>query len=153
MSGVAKPNTPQGGITIDKIAEIQPGMPALMKEVGDRYTQAYYAAKGGNWKLAAYHLNQVRTAFRTAKVTRPKFTEDLNKFDSEYLLPIFKAIQAKDWGKFEEVFMKGIEGSDFFHDKNGYGYIRYVLPNEPSSSLFQGPPENFKRSRGTQAPG
>ncbi len=41
-------------------------------------------------------------AFRTAKATRPKFTEDLNEFDSDYLLQIFKAIHAKDWGSFEE---------------------------------------------------
>ena len=153
MSAEAKPNSPQGGIPIDQLAAIQPGMPALMKVVGDRYTQAYFAAKGGNWKLSAYHLNQVRVAFRTAKVTRPKFTEDLDKFDSEYLMPIFKAIQAKDWGKFEEAFVKGVEGSDFFHDKNGYSYIRYVLPSNSSSNLYQGPPENFRRTKETGVSG
>ena len=66
-----KAKTPHGEMTIDQLAEIQPGMAAVMKVVGERYTLAYYAARGGNWKLAAYHLNQLRGAFKNAKVTRP----------------------------------------------------------------------------------
>ena len=100
----AKAKTPHGEMTIDQLAEIQPGMAAVMKEVGERYTETYYAAKGGNWKLAAHHLNQVRAAFRTGKVTRPKFAEDLTTFDKDYLQPIFKAIHDQDWNQFEEAF-------------------------------------------------
>jgi len=145
MSGEVKAKTPHGEMTIDQLAEIQPGMAGIMKEVGDRYARAYFAAKGGNWKLAAYELNMVRVAFRTAKVTRPKFAEDLNSFDSEYLLPIFKAIQGRDWGKFEAAYKKGIEGSDRYHDKTGHPYIRFVLPRDLPSNLYQGALEEFKR--------
>ncbi len=144
MSDV-KAKTPHGEMTIDQLAEIQPGMAAIMKAVGDRYTETYYAAKGGNWKLAAHHLNQLRSAFRTAKVTRPKFAEDLAAFDQEYLQPIFKAIHDKDWKEFEAAFRRGERGSDIYHDKRGYPHIRYVLPAETPSNLYRGPPENFKR--------
>ncbi|MBI3859613.1 MAG: hypothetical protein HY296_05165 [Thaumarchaeota archaeon] len=144
-----KAKTPHGEVTIDQLAEIQPGMAKIMKEVGERFADTYFAAKGRNWKLAAYHLNQVRTAFKVAKVTRPKFTEDLNAFDSEYLLPIFKAIQATDWSAFEDAFAKGMAGSDFYHDKTGHPYIRFVLPKERVSLLELGPPEKFtRRERG-----
>jgi hypothetical protein len=141
----AKAKTPHGEMTIDQLAEIQPGMAALMKEVGERYTNTYYAAKGGNWKLAAHQLNQLRTAFRTAKVTRPKFADDLAAFDKEYLQPIFKAIHDRDWEAFERAFANGEEGSDIYHDKRGYPYVRYLLPKDPPSNLHLGPPENFKR--------
>ena len=140
-----KAKTPHGEMTFDQLAEIQPGMAAMMKEVGDRYTLTYYAAKGGNWKLAAHHLNQLRAAFRTAKVTRPKFAEDLTAFDKEYLQPIFKAIHDKDWPQFEAAFKKGEAGSDMYHDKRGYPYIRYTLPKDVPSNLHLGPPEEFKR--------
>ena len=143
-----KGKTRHGEMTIDQLAEIQPGMGALMKEVGDRFTHTYYAAKGGNWKLAAHHLNQVRAAFRTAKVTRPKFADDLAEFDNEYLLPIFKAIHDQDWGRFEIAFRKGELGSDVYHDKRGYPHIRYLLPDQPPSNLYLGPPEKFKRDTG-----
>ena len=144
MSGV-KAKTPHGEMTIDQLAEIQPGMAALMKEVGERYTQTYYAAKGGNWKMAAPQLNQVRAAFRTAKTTRPKYAEDLAAYDREYLQPIFKAIHDQEWNQFKFAFRKGVGGSDMYHDKRGYPYIRYVLPENPPSDLYLGPPEEFKR--------
>ncbi len=147
MSGEIKAKTRHGEISLDQLAEIQPGMARIMQGVADSYYYTYYAAKGGNWKLAAHELNLVRTSFRTAKVTRPKFTEDLDAFDAEYLLPIFKAIQQKDWAGFEEAFEKGIEGSDRYHDKNGYDYIRFILPKEPPAHLHLGPPESFKRRK------
>ena len=147
MSEEIKAKTPHGEISLDQLAEIQPGMAKLMKEVGERFSETYFAAKGGNWKLAAYHLNQVRNAFRITKVTRPKFTDDLNAYDSEYLAPIFKAIQAKDWDSFEKGFQSGVEGSDFYHDKTGHPYIRYVLPPESRSALHLGPTESFARRK------
>ncbi len=142
-----KAKTHHGEMTIDQLAEIQPGMAALMKETGERYTNAYYAAKGGNWKMAAHQLNQLRAAFRTAKVTRPKYAEDLDAYDKEYLQPIFKAIHDQDWDGFEKAFRKGEEGSDVYHDKRGYPYVRYVLPKEAPSSLYMGPPEKFRREQ------
>ena len=140
-----KAKTRHGEITIGQLAEIQPGMAALMKEAGDRFTHTYYAAKGGNWKLAAHHLNQLRASFRTAKTTRPKYAEDLDAYDKDYLLPIFTAIHDQDLGRFEAAFRKGEEGSDAYHDKRGYPHIRYLLPKDPPSNLYLGPPEKFKR--------
>lgn len=137
--------TPHGEISIDQLAEIQPGMAAIMKEVGERYTNAYYAAKGGNWKMAAHQLNQVRAAFRTGRVTRPKYADDLVTFDKEYLQPIFRAIHEQDWEAFESAFETGVRGSDAYHDRRGYPYIRYVLPTDPPSDLYLGPPEEFRR--------
>ncbi len=152
MSDV-RAKTPHGEMTIDQLAEIQPGMAAIMKEVGERYTQTYYAARGGNWKLAAHHLNQLRAQFRTAKVTRPKFADDLTAYDKEHLQPIFKAIHDQDWGEFDLAFKKGEAGSDFYHDKRGYPHIRYVLPKEPHSHLHLGPPEQFRREGGSENSG
>ncbi len=137
--------TPHGEMSIDQLAEIQPGMAAIMKEVGERFTHAYYAAKGGNWKLAAHQLNQLRAQFKIAKVTRPKFTDDLTAYDKEYLQPIFKAIHDQDWAQFEEAFKKGEVGSDIYHDKRGYPHIRYVLPGSPPPNLHLGLPEQFRR--------
>ena len=140
-----KAKTPHGEVTIDQLAEIQPGMAAIMKVVGERFTETYYAAKGGNWKLAAHYLNQLRAQFRIAKVTRPKFADDLTAFDRDYLQPIFKAIHDQDWTEFVAAFKKGEEGSDVYHDKRGYPHIRYLLPKEPHANLYLGPPEQFRR--------
>ena len=147
VSGEAKAKTPHGEMSIDDLAAIQPGMAKLMRDVSARYYYAYYAAKGGNWKLSAYQISQLRGVFRTAKVTRPKYTKDLDEFDAAYLVPILKAIQAKDWEAFEAAYQEGVEGSDKFHDKLGYGYIRFQLPGEPPSDLYMGPPESLERRK------
>ncbi|HYY90410.1 MAG TPA: hypothetical protein VE955_00310 [Candidatus Dormibacteraeota bacterium] len=41
-----------GELSLEQLGEAQHGMAHLMKEVGERYHILYYAAKGGNWKLA-----------------------------------------------------------------------------------------------------
>jgi hypothetical protein len=143
--------TPHGEITIDKLAEIQPGMSWVMREVSARFYYAYYAAKGGNWSLADHELNGVRTAFKIAKVTRPKFAQDLDAFDSRFLVPIFEAVREKDWEKFADAFENGVEPSDEYHDKTGNPFIRFVLPKEPPSGLHFGPMEKFRRERGGSA--
>ena len=143
-----KARTHHGEMTIDQLAEIQPGMAAVMKTVGERYSLTYHAARGGNWKLAVYHLNQLRGAFRNAKVTRPKFADDLTSFDNEYLQPISKAIHDQNWAEFEKAFKKGETGSDLYHEKRGVSYIRFVLPEQVPSNLYLGPPEKFKREPG-----
>ncbi len=142
-----KGKTPHGEMTIDQLAGIQPGMARLMREVSERYYYAYYAAKGGNWKLSAHQMNQLRGAFRIAKVTRPKYARDLEEYDSAYVVPVLKAIQAKDWKAFQEAYRRGMEGSDVYHDKYGYGYIKAVLPGTPPSDLYLGPPEKFSRNK------
>ncbi len=123
--------TRHGELTLEQLAEVQPGMSRLMKEVGDRYHILYFAAKGGNWKLAHHELKQVIALFRLCAVLRPKYTEDLASFTKEYFDPMSEAIQAKDWKKFEESYNHGIEGSNVYHEKYGYEYIRYILPKNP----------------------
>jgi hypothetical protein len=138
---------PQGGAAPSNPAQAQPGMGQLMREVSRSYYYAYYAAKYGNWRLAAHQLGQMRGYFRTAKAVRPKYASDLDEFDRTYVVPILKAIQAKDWTGFESAYSNGIEGSDFFHMKYGYDYIKFILPESPPSDLHLGPPEEMKREK------
>ena len=123
--------TKHGELSLEQLAEAQHGMAHLMKEVGERYHVLYYAAKALNWKLAQYQLNQVIALFRIGATLRPKFSEDLNGFIKTYFQPMSEAIRAQDWRIFEGAFKKGIQGSDQFHEKYGYGYIKFVLPKNP----------------------
>jgi hypothetical protein len=123
--------TKHGELSLEQLAESQHGMAHLMKEVGERYHVLYYAAKARNWKLAQYQLSQVIALFRIGATLRPKFAEDLNGFVKTHFHPINEAIRLQDWKEFEVAFKKGIEGSDHFHEKYGYGYIHFVLPKKP----------------------
>ena len=58
-------------MTLDQIGNMQPGLARLMAEISDRYWILYYAAKAGNWKLAALQSSEVEKALRIGNVTRP----------------------------------------------------------------------------------
>lgn len=89
------------------LAELQPGLGTVMIEYGARYTNAYYAAKGGNWDLAAYQLKEAREIQEVGEKTRPARAQALKAFEKSYLDPLDEAIKAKDFKKFEVAFNKG----------------------------------------------
>jgi hypothetical protein len=93
----------------------------------------------------------LRSYFRTARILKQKYAIDLDEFDRNYLVPILKAIQAKDWGAFEKAFTSGVDGSYTFHAKYGYDYIKFVLPKSPPPDLYLGPQEDLKRGKGESA--
>jgi hypothetical protein len=117
------------------LAEIQPGLGTVMIEYATRYTTAYYAAKGGNWDLAAYQLKEAREIQEVGETTRPERAQALKGFEKSYLDPLDEAIKAKDIKKFDKAFKDGIQGCNACHIGQGFPYIKYQLPREPISPL------------------
>jgi hypothetical protein len=73
-----------GELSLDQLVELQPGLGRLMPDIARRYWVLYYAARGGNWELAAYQLRQIAAVFRLGATTRPKMArhlEDLSPGD------------------------------------------------------------------------
>src|SRR5438093_295041 len=89
--------TKHGELTLQQLAEAQPGIARQMKEIGERFHVLYYAAKAGNWKLAQHELNVVISIFRVGGALRPKFNQDFTTFTQSHLNPISEKIRAKDW--------------------------------------------------------
>ncbi|HWU36096.1 MAG TPA: hypothetical protein VN203_00545 [Candidatus Acidoferrum sp.] len=121
------------------LAEIQPGLGTVMIEYGNRYTTAYYAAKGGNWDLAAYQIKEAREIQEVGETTRPERAQALKGFEKSYLDPLDEAIKTKDFKKFEKAFKDGIQGCNTCHVGQGFPYIKYQLPKAPPSPLVMKP--------------
>jgi hypothetical protein len=121
------------------LAEIQPGLGTVMIEYGTRYTTTYYAAKGGNWDLAAYQIKEAREIQEVGETTRPERAQALKGFEKSYLDPLDEAIKAKDFKKFDKAFKDGIQGCNTCHVGQGFPYIKYQLPREPTSPLAMKP--------------
>src|SRR5262249_57262339 len=83
------------------LAEIQPGLGTVMMEYAARYTNTYYAAKGGNWDLAAYMMKEALEIQEVGETTRPARAGALKAFETAYLEPLNAAIAAKDFQKFD----------------------------------------------------
>jgi hypothetical protein len=127
--------TKHGEITVDQLAQIQPGMARLMDEISRRFYYLYYAAKGGNWPMARHQYNETISIMNIVKVTRPKYTQDMESFEKHHLSPVLAAIGHKDWKEFELAY------------KYNYSYIRFVIPSKPPEHMDFGPPEKFSRKK------
>jgi len=68
-------------LTLEEIAELLPGTGEIMASVGQCWWKCAYAARGGNWQLAAYFVRRVRSLQRKLAVVRPKYSGDLAAFE------------------------------------------------------------------------
>lgn len=117
------------------LAGLQPGLGTVMIEYSDRYTNTYYAAKGGNWDLASYMLKEALEIQEVGEATRPNRAGALKAFETAYLDPLDAAIKAKDFDKFDAAFKAGIKGCNGCHASQGFAFIEYSLPDSPPAPL------------------
>jgi hypothetical protein len=121
------------------LADIQPGLGTVMMEYSTRYTNAYYAAKGGNWGLADYQIKEAREIQEVGETTRPSRAAALKVFEKTFLDPLDAAIKAKNLNNFDKAFRAGIAGCNGCHAGAGFPFIRYELPKAPLSPLSMKP--------------
>ncbi len=131
--------TKHGEMSLDQLAEMQPGLARLMPEVSDAYWTAYYAARGGNWRLAAYYVRKIGNLFKLCAITRPKYARQLDAYKMFTLDPLEATIAAKDFTSFDRVYKAGIAEANRYHVETGYGQIVWKLPAEPPPHLDLGP--------------
>lgn len=124
-------------LTLDQIADIQPGLGAVMMELGNRMWVLAYAGDAGNWGLSGYELKEMKEAIEVAKTTRPKRKEVLTGFEKSFLDPIEAAIKAKDASRFKTAFNEAVNGCNDCHKSsvNDQGetvnFIKWEKPATP----------------------
>ena len=123
----------------EHIAAGLPGTADLMVLVGNSWWRCAYAARGGNWPLAAFYARRVRSLQRRLAVIRPKYAERLATYESAMLAPVFAAIERQDRGAFDRAFAAATDDANRQHIETGYGYIRWTLPDEPPKDMDLGP--------------
>ncbi len=131
--------TKHGELTLDQLAELQPGLGQLMPLVSERYWILYYAAKGGNWELAAYQLNGLRSLFKKMATTRPKYKAMLDNYSKKIFDPLAQHIEAKNFPEFDKTYQAGIEYANKMHVATDHAEIVWKLPPNPPQHLDLGP--------------
>jgi hypothetical protein len=120
-----------------QVSDIKGDLPKFaipMREVGDRFQNMYYAAKGGNWALAAYMSKYMNGAMNPAKVTKPEEYKTWASFSTGTFQPVDKAIAAKDIKAFEKAYKDVIPGCNACHQAMGYGFIEVVQLKGPADA-------------------
>src|SRR5215467_9252252 len=91
-------------ISLREIAEALPDTSTMMTRIGESWWHLIYAARGGNWDLAAYYLRRTSKLENTLKVLRPKHRERLERFQSTALPAVVKAVEAQDLEALEQAY-------------------------------------------------
>lgn len=116
---------------LDAIKAALPKFAIPMREVGDRFQNIYFAAKGGNWALAAYMSKYMNGALNPAKLTKPEEYGMWKRFYEDKFGPVEKAIQAKNFAEFDTAYTKVIDDCNSCHRKSDYGFIKVVKLSSP----------------------
>ncbi len=122
-------------LTLDQLAALQPGLGRLMPEVSDRYWISYYAARAGNWPLAAYQLRELAGLLRQGAVTRPQYEPQLAAFESAHVNALLRSIDGRNFTAFEQAFHEGIDMANAYHRATGHPEIVWRLPPRPPDHL------------------
>ena len=126
-------------LSLAEITRLLPGTGEIMASVGNAWWKCAYAARGGNWQLAAYFARRVRGLQRKLAVVRPKYADDLDAFENDLLTPVLSALDARDGPSFERLYASATDRANELHVKWAKPYITWVLPDEPPRDLELGP--------------
>src|SRR5438552_7348952 len=133
-TGVNAQETKDTQKQIDELKSALPKFAIPMREVGDRFQNIYFAAKGGNWALAAYMAKYMNGSMNPASVTKPAEYKVWKGFYDETFAPVNKAIQAKDMKAFDAAYTAVINDCNTCHAGMGYGFIKVVKLSAPADN-------------------
>jgi hypothetical protein len=128
-------NNGKRDLTLDELAKQQPGMDRLMAEVGPRVHRMYYAAKAGNWPLAAYFCKSVIKQLQLSVESRPKYDPEMSDYLATDYAPVSAAIKAQDVAAFETAYTHMVDRANELHAVFGKAYIGWKTPDAPPDDL------------------
>jgi hypothetical protein len=131
--------TEDNELSLEEMSQALPDTSTIMTRVGESWWHMIYAARGGNWPLAAYYLKRVRKLEGTLSILRPKHAERLQRFRETVIPEVIAALEAEDLPRFERAFTAATDMANRLHDESGYPYIKWVLPDEPPLGLQLSP--------------
>jgi hypothetical protein len=120
---------------IKRLSDIQPGLGTVMIEYSTRFTNAYYAAKGGNFELAEYMFKEMKEIQEVGETTRPARAPLLKAFETNYLDKLDAAAKAKNWSQYQSLVPQVINSCNGCHAMTGFPFIVYQLPSAPPAPL------------------
>ena len=122
-------------LTIDELAQWQPGMDRLMAEVGPRLHRCYHAALAGNWPLAAYFSKSALKQLTLSAQSRPKYEPEMTAYLRDDYAPVTAAIKAQDRAAFEGAWKVMVDRANVLHGFFGKPYIGWKTPEQPPDDL------------------
>lgn len=126
-------------LTLEQLAQVQPGLASLMLEVGNRFWRCYHAAQAENRRLARFQLSEGTKLLKRCAIVRPQYGEDISGFIETEVASLRTAIEAGDWAGFSVAFSAMTESVNRLHEVWNHGYLVWKVPEQPPTDLVLTP--------------
>jgi hypothetical protein len=131
---------------LDVIQGKLPGQAHAMIDVGYHYTNLWFAGQRGNWPLAEFYFNEVRSHLRWAVRIIPvrkdsagreiKLAEILQAVENSPLKELEASIKAKDREKFVAAYQFTLDNCYSCHKAVEKSYLTLKIPDHPAEALI-----------------
>ncbi len=136
---------------VGRLKGMVPDQSHAMADVGYHYTNLWFAGEQGNWPLAQFYSDEVRSHLRWAVRIIPKRKDAegreidlggiLGGLETSTLKDLAEAIRAKDKEKFGAAYKAQLEGCMACHKATNKPYLRLHVPERPDAGIVEFRPE------------
>jgi hypothetical protein len=152
-SPAASSQTPPENLAarVKALEDLLPSQSHLMADVGDHFTNLWFAGRAENWPLADFYLGETRSHLRWA-VRRIPIRKDsqgrdvnlgniLQAFENSQLSQLKGTIDGKNKASFERVYKESLTVCYSCHTAAAKPYLRPQIPTEPASRIMSFDPK------------
>jgi hypothetical protein len=136
---------------VKAVEDLIPSQSHMMADVGEHFTNLWFAGRAGNWPLADFYLAETRShlrwAVRRIPVRKDSRGQDVNMvnildaFEKSQLTGLKQAIDRKDGPGFETVYKESLTVCYSCHKAADKPYLRPQIPTEPASRIINFDPK------------
>jgi hypothetical protein len=136
---------------IKALEALIPDQAHIMADVGDHFTNLWFAGAAENWPLADFYLNETKSHLRWAVRRIPirkdnqgreiNLTAILEAFENSQLVQLKRTIDGKDRAAFENVYRESLTVCYSCHKAADKPYLRPRVPAEPESRIINFDPK------------
>jgi hypothetical protein len=136
---------------VEALEKLVPDQAHIMADVGDHFTNLWFAGQAENWPLADFYLGETRShlhwAVRRIPIRKDNQGKEINlgnileAFENSQLTGLKKAIDGKDRPAFERLYREGLTGCYSCHKASDKPYLRPRIPTEPETRIINFDPK------------
>ena len=131
---------------IKALEDLLPSQSHMMADVGDHFTNLWFAGRAENWPLADFYLAEtkahLRWAVRRIPIRKDNQGRDVNlgnilqAFENGQLTQLKGSIDAKDKAGFDKLYKESLTTCYSCHKAADKPYLRPQIPTEPASGIM-----------------
>ncbi|HKI18972.1 MAG TPA: hypothetical protein VKA15_13885 [Isosphaeraceae bacterium] len=152
-SPAASSQTPQENLTarVKALEDLLPSQSHMMADVGDHFTNLWFAGEAENWPLADFYLSETKShlhwAVRRIPIRKDNRGQDVNlvnileAFENSQLNQLKQAIDRKNRSGFETVYKDSLTVCYSCHKAADKPYLRPQIPSQPASRVMNFDPK------------